>query len=550
MAPDDHSTLEPPRTSVDDPGAHDLESEESSDDHFSDARSGLEHSALNSPIGIPVTRVEKVDGEPSYGEVPGTEAFKMRTGDAIPDEIALVTDVRDADLDTTYDDARPTTPGGRPIPITVVERVDETVSYGEVPGTAAHEMRAADAVPDMVVRGSAHNSRSSSISSPISRARAGSTPGDLPIPITRVEKVDDKPSFGEVPGTEAYEKRKEDAEPDVVDKVGDLPVSPTSPGVRRSSFLSHSRRKSSGASQRFRRASLAPSINNDYNEEEDGSEGGFGDDFDDFEEGADDADFDDFDDGFQEVELTSPPPQSIPLVPSFSVLDFSELDSPEAIGSATEPYLDALFPADTIDTSILPPLPKDGNPIFLTQRSASLWSQLVAPPPLQPPNWIRSRIRRLFLVSLGVPVDLDEILPASKQKKLILPSIHLNPSSGSPRTSTDSRSISRLKNEDGNASSTSLDSQGKPSKRRRGAPSTPDLDLVSARQICTITDEAMNGMTMEELQEHAKRLKGMQETAEEVLAFWTKMTDEKLGDREAFEGVIENLVKHARKTRK
>lgn len=94
-------------------------------------------------------------------------------------------------------------------------------------------------------------------------------------------------------------------------------VSPTSPGVRRSSFLSHTSRKSSGASQRFRRASFAPSINNDYNEEEDGSEERFGDDFDDFEEGADDADFDDFDDGFQEAELTSPPPQSTPVVPSF-----------------------------------------------------------------------------------------------------------------------------------------------------------------------------------------------------------------------------------------
>jgi len=42
----------------------------------------------------------------------------------------------------------------------------------------------------------------------------------------------------------------------------------------------------------------------------------------------------------------------------------------------------------------------------------------------------------------------------------------------------------------------------------------------------------------------------MQVLAKEVLEYWTKRTDEKLGDREAFEGVIENLVKHARKTRK
>jgi len=46
------------------------------------------------------------------------------------------------------------------------------------------------------------------------------------------------------------------------------------------------------------------------------------------------------------------------------------------------------------------------------------------------------------------------------------------------------------------------------------------------------------------------KLESMQGTANEVLEYWTKRTDEKLGDREAFEGVIENLVKHARKVRK
>lgn len=65
-----------------------------------------------------------------------------------------------------------------------------------------------------------------------------------------------------------------------------------------------------------------------------------------------------------------------------------------------------------------------------------------------------------------------------------------------------------------------------------------------------ITDEALNGLTMEELVEHTKKLEGMKGLAAEVLDYWTRRTDEKLGDREAFEGVIENLVKHARKTRK
>lgn len=165
---------------------------------------------------------------------------------------------------------------------------------------------------------------------------------------------------------------------------------------------------------------------------------------------------------------------------------------------------------------------------------------------------------------MGVPVDLDEILPASKQKKLVLPSLQRVNSSGSLRTSTDSRSrsLSRLKKADGeNASSTSVDTQGKPKPRRskrdrpeneprrHKGPAEPEFDLVAAKQLCMTTDEALDGMTDAELQAHVKRLAGLEETAKETLDFWTKRTDEKIGDREAFEGVIENLVKHARKVR-
>jgi len=57
-------------------------------------------------------------------------------------------------------------------------------------------------------------------------------------------------------------------------------------------------------------------------------------------------------------------------------------------------------------------------------------------------------------------------------------------------------------------------------------------------------------MTDAELKAHVSKLEAMQGTVRGVLEYWQKRTDEKIGDREAFEGVIENLVKHARKVRK
>ena len=60
-----------------------------SEEHFSDAHSAP--SSESHPTSpIPKTRVERVDDKPAYGEVPGTAAYQMREEDAAPDEIAYV----------------------------------------------------------------------------------------------------------------------------------------------------------------------------------------------------------------------------------------------------------------------------------------------------------------------------------------------------------------------------------------------------------------------------------------------------------------------------
>ena len=233
-----------------------------------------------------------------------------------------------------------------------------------------------------------------------------------------------------------------------------------------------------------------------------------------------------------------------------SLLDFSELNNLDDIMAATSPYLDALFPSTNQTHPPLPSALSDQNSIFLTDRSLSLWSQLVAPPPLQPPNWVRSRIRRLFLVSLGVPVDLDEILPASKQKKLILPSIHLRNRSQSPPGGR--RTESRIRFQQDNASSASVDQPAsqKASRRRKGPASAPELDLQSTKMLCATTHAALCNMTDDELQAHVRKLEELTAKASEVLEYWLKRRDSAVGDKEAFEGVIENLVKHARRVRR
>ena len=230
-------------------------------------------------------------------------------------------------------------------------------------------------------------------------------------------------------------------------------------------------------------------------------------------------------------------------------MNFEKLTSLDAVLNATQPYIDEIYPSIKEIPSTSTTKQETIRSIFLSERSQSLWSQLVAPPPLQPPDWVRSRIRRLFLVSLGVPVDLDEILPASKQKKLILPSIHI-PGEKSPRPSADGRNgaLGRVKKE--NTSSASIDSSASKSERKRKGPSgPPQLDISSTMMLCSTTEAALGNFTDQELQEHIKRLQGLKERANEVFDYWQKRMESAMGEKEAFEAVIENLVVFAKSSR-
>lgn len=57
---------------------------------------------------------------------------------------------------------------------------------------------------------------------------------------------------------------------------------------------------------------------------------------------------------------------------------------------------------------------------------------LKSPPPTKPPNWTRSRIRRQHLIALGIPVNLDEVLPRVNGKPLPPLEISTRPMSAPP----------------------------------------------------------------------------------------------------------------------
>lgn len=176
------------------------------DEHFSDALEGQQRpnsrppSPLNSRPASPIprTRVERVDDEPRHGETPGSPAYDMRRQDAVPDELEIVPEGRLSKRSSTSSLQPSLPPGGPPVPLTVVEKVDPaSPSHGEVPGTAAYEQRQADAAPDIVLKAS--DSYTPPQSFPPSQSAKATSP--CPIPETIITRADSISGLDETPRT-------------------------------------------------------------------------------------------------------------------------------------------------------------------------------------------------------------------------------------------------------------------------------------------------------------------------------------------------------------
>jgi hypothetical protein len=119
-------------------------------------------------------------------------------------------------------------------------------------------------------------------------------------------------------------------------------------------------------------------------------------------------------------------------------------------------------------------------------NSRALYTTLfqTSPPSTQPANWTRSRIRRRHLVSLGIPVNLDEMLPHSSAKPLPALQITTRPMSAppGPRNASNPR-IDRIASPPlGGASSASNSRaatpvQGRSPLARNGAAFAPQVGL-------------------------------------------------------------------------
>lgn len=264
----------------------------------------------------------------------------------------------------------------------------------------------------------------------------------------------------------------------------------------------------------------------------------------------DDAEFGDFDDFEAAPEPTSSQPEYSEIVayeePSLMSLKEGDFTSSAQLQSAVGAILGSMTVQATDSSEHGPNIHSRGEldssapKSYFSERSASLWSQLaVLSPDVRPIDWKRSAIRRLLLVSLGVPLDLDEILPRANTKRLVLPSLSKDTEKG--KASEQDQTSEEKPTNDG----------AKEKEAESEALSKETETLLSEwDRLAKVSQEALEGMSEEELKGHIDRLKTSIEGAEKLNAQWEAKKEGAIKDKEAFEGVIESLVEYAQRLRK
>ncbi|KAK0499839.1 hypothetical protein EDD18DRAFT_1308180 [Armillaria luteobubalina] len=184
--------------------------------------------------------------------------------------------------------------------------------------------------------------------------------------------------------------------------------------------------------------------------------------------------------------------------------------------------------------------------ILVTSESRNLFNVVVqSPPPTKPPNWIRSRIRRQHLISLGIPVNLDEVLPPHTGGKA-LPALHVTtrPMSappgprGPPRPGsvTASASNSRAGSPRPNHSS-SLSHFGP----------KPELDDSKIHQLLALDSDTLTLQPLPTLERYLTELRQQTANTSARLTHLLQNRDALQQDAETYNGLIAELVGEAQK---
>ncbi|KAK1231803.1 hypothetical protein PQX77_005017 [Marasmius sp. AFHP31] len=184
------------------------------------------------------------------------------------------------------------------------------------------------------------------------------------------------------------------------------------------------------------------------------------------------------------------------------------------------------------------------NQILVTNESRDLHNMLVSsPPPTKPSNWVRSRIRRQHLIALGIPVNLDEVLPQAGGKPLPPLQITTRPMSAPPGPRNARNSTSTPASQ-----ANSRSGSPHPSRTAQFGPK-PRLDDTSIKGLLEIDTDNLKMQPLPIIERHLANVKMQMAQTNALLTHLLQVRDSLQQDSETYNGLIAELIGEAQKNK-
>ncbi|KAF7332116.1 hypothetical protein MKEN_00092300 [Mycena kentingensis (nom. inval.)] len=162
-----------------------------------------------------------------------------------------------------------------------------------------------------------------------------------------------------------------------------------------------------------------------------------------------------------------------------------------------------------------------------------------SPPPTKAPNWTRSRIRRQHLITLGIPVNLDEVLPPQSNGHPLPPiQVSTRPMSAPPGPQKNGVA--------GTLVSRSGTPQPQGGRAEQFGPK-PDIDNAKIAQLLALDQESLSIQPLNVLEGYLASLRAQTASTSTLLSHLLQTRDSLQQDSETYNKLIAELVADAQK---
>ncbi|KAJ1033168.1 hypothetical protein NDA13_001166 [Ustilago tritici] len=333
----------------------------------------------------------------------------------------------------------------------------------------------------------------------------------------------------------------------------------------------------------------------DFGEPAEGVEGGAGNDdfgdFDDFETGDAQNDVglgdDGFgDDGFDEPAERAPvaiPAQLIPApapVPTrtWQPLEVTSRSTRHDLAESVQALLPHSSAAERELTNVALRQVEGPSQVLVSEGSRQLWADLSSFPTVKPIDWVRSKTRRDYLISMGIPVNLDEIhscFASGSRGSKQLPPLQLKYDSSANRLSSShdskgsvpqrssSLKVSGTCSGSSSAAQRSASTSNSPrngnsspalgsstnreriAERRReelGLGPAPQVDLSRAEELVKKTEDQLTLLSLPALKTLLRELNTLTTSTSSLLTHHLTLRESYQADSEMYNSMIKELV--------